>query len=115
MQWVFISLVITVIVSSTTFNAITVALPKVFEERLQEIASNTAYLGFLTFAVYLFGALSQFIVGQILDKKPLKKVFMPFAVIIVPSLYLASTQNNYAIILLSIVIISCIFGQGTIK
>jgi MFS family permease len=53
MIWVVASLVITVIASSTTFNAITVALPKLFQERLSNLTTNTATLGIITFFVYL--------------------------------------------------------------
>lgn len=49
MIWVMTSLVITVIASSIAFNAITVALPKLFQERLSGLTTNTATLGSITF------------------------------------------------------------------
>lgn len=115
MVWVFIALVITIIASSTTFNAITVALPKIFQERLSNLTTNTATLGVLTFVVYLFGALAQYTIGHLLDKHSLKNVFLPLALCIVPALYLASTLTDYGLIALSIVIIIGVFGQVTVN
>jgi MFS family permease len=115
MIWVVASLVITVIASSTTFNAITVALPKLFQERLSSLTTNTATLGIITFFVYLSGAFAQYIIGNLLDKYSLKNIFLPLAIVIVPTLYLASTISDYWLIVLAIIIIVAIFGQVTVN
>lgn len=115
MVWVVASLIITIIASSITFNSVTVALPKIFQERLSNLTSNTAALGVITFLVYLFGALSQYIIGHLLDKHLLKNVFLPLALMIVPALFLASTMTDYGLILLAIVIIAAVFGQVTVN
>lgn len=115
MIWVVASLVITVIASSTTFNAITVALPKLFQERLSGLTTNTASLGVIIFFVYLSGALAQYTIGNLLDKYPLKNVFLPLALVIVPTLYLASSTSDYWLIVLAVLIIVAIFGQITVN
>ncbi len=115
MIWVVASLIITIIASSITFNSVTVALPKIFQERLSNLTSNTAALGTITFLVYLFGALSQYIIGHLLDRHSLKNVFLPLALMIVPALFLASTMTDYGLILLAIVIIATVFGQVTVN
>lgn len=115
MIWVVTSLIITIIASSITFNSVTVALPKIFQERLSNLTSNTAALGTITFLVYLFGALSQYIIGHLLDRHSLKNVFLPLALMIVPALFLASTMTDYGLILLAIVIIATVFGQVTVN
>jgi MFS family permease len=115
MIWVVVSLVITVIASSTTFNAMTVSLPKLFQERLSNLTTNTATLGIITFFVYLSGALAQYIIGNLLDKYPLKNIFLPLAIAVVPALYLASLASDYWLLLVTILIIVGIFGQVTIS
>ena len=115
MIWVVASLIITIIASSITFNSVTVALPKIFQERLSNLTSNTAALGTITFLVYLFGALSQYIIGHLLDRHSLRNVFLPLALMIVPALFLASTMTDYGLILLAIVIIAAVFGQVTVN
>ena len=115
MAWVVASLIITIIASSITFNSVTVALPKIFQERLSNLTSNTAVLGAITFLVYLFGALAQYIIGHLLDKYSLKNVFLPLAIVIIPALFLASTMTDYGFIALAIVIIAAVFGQVTVN
>ena len=115
MMWVVLSLIITVIASSTTFNAVTVALPKIFQERLSELTTNTATLGMITFCVYLFGALAQYIIGNLLDRYSLRNVFLPLSLLIIPSLYFASTTSGYALIVLAVIIIIAMFGQVTVN
>jgi MFS family permease len=115
MALVVVSLVLTIIASSTTFNAITVALPKLFQERLAEITQNTALLGLIASAVYVFGALAQYTIGNLLDKYPLKKIFIPLAIFLVAMLYLAAETSGFLLILISIGIVISIFGQVTVN
>ncbi|MDO8712930.1 MAG: MFS transporter [Polynucleobacter sp.] len=115
MIWVMASLVITVIASSITFNAITIALPKLFQERLSDLTTNPATLGSITFLVYLAGALAQYIIGSLLDKHSLKNIFLPLTIVIVPTMYLASTTSDYWLIFLAIIFIVGIFGQVTVN
>jgi MFS family permease len=115
MIWVIVSLFITIIASSITFNSVTVALPKIFQERLTSLTSNTATLGLIVFVVYLFGALAQYVIGHLLDKHALKNVFLPLAIGIVPALFLASTLTDYSLILSAIVIVIAVFGQVTVN
>ena len=115
MALVVVSLVLTIIAISTTFNAITVALPKLFQERLAEITQNTALLGLIASAVYVFGALAQYTIGNLLDKYPLKKIFIPLAIFLVAMLYIAAETSGFLLILISIGIVISIFGQVTVN
>ena len=115
MALVVVSLVLTIIASSTTFNAVTVALPKLYQERLAEITQNTALLGLIASAVYVFGALAQYTIGNLLDKYPLKKIFMPLAIFLVAMLYVAAETSGFMLILVSIGIVISIFGQVTVN
>lgn len=115
MALVIASLVITVLASSTTFNAVTVAIPKLFEERLSALTSSPATLGVIAATVYVFGAFAQYTIGHLIDQKPLKVIFLPLAVIIVPALYLASSLSGWLLIAVSIVVVIAIFGQVTVN
>ena len=59
MRRVAIALVVTVIASSTVFNAVTVALPKLFAERLADLTTSPAGIGLIAAGAYVFGALAQ--------------------------------------------------------
>ncbi len=115
MALVIASLVITVLASSTTFNAVTVAVPKLFEERLSSLTSSPAALGVITAVVYIFGAFAQYTIGHLIDKKPLKDIFLPLAIIIVPALYAASLVSGWLLIVVTIVVVIAIFGQVTVN
>ena len=115
MALVIASLVITVLASSTTFNAVTVAVPKLFEERLSDLTSSPATLGVIAAVVYVFGAFAQYTIGHLIDKKPLKDIFLPLAIIIVPALYVASLVSGWLLIAVSIVVVIAIFGQVTVN
>jgi MFS family permease len=112
---VILSLLLTVIASSTTFNAVTVALPKLFAERLHELILNPAWLGLVTAGVYLFGAVTQIIVGRAVDRFALKWVFLTLALLPAPLLALAAGEVNLGLVLASIGIIIGLFGQVTVN
>jgi MFS family permease len=112
---VVVALVVTVIASSTTFNAITVALPKLFAERLTDLTASPAVIGFIAAGVYVFGALSQYTIGGLIDRHSLKAVFLPLSVLLAPLLYLGARLSGVPLILLAIGLIVGIFGQVTIN
>jgi MFS family permease len=111
---VILSLLIVVIAISTTFNAVTVALPKLFAERL-EFTKSPALLGVIAACVYVFGAMTQYTIGKLLDKHSLKTVALPLSFVLAPFLYLAATLSNLPLILVSIGIVMGAFGQVTVN
>jgi len=112
---VLLALLVVVIAISTTFNAITVALPKLFAERLADLTQSPALLGLIAAGVYVFGALTQYTIGKLIDRHSLKTVFMPMSVLLAPLLYAASMLNDWALIIVSIGIVIGLFGQITIN
>ena len=112
---VILSLLIVVIAISTTFNAVTVALPKLFAERLADLTKSPALLGVIAAGVYVFGAMTQYTIGKLLDRHSLKTVALPLSVVLAPLLYLAASLSNLPLILVSIGIVMGAFGQVTVN
>ncbi len=112
---VILSLFIVVIAISTTFNAITVALPKLFAERLADLTRSPALLGVIAACVYVFGAMTQYTIGKLLDKHSLKTVSLPLSFVLAPFLYFAATLSNLPLIVVSIGIVMGAFGQVTVN
>lgn len=112
---VLLALLVVVIAISTTFNAITVSLPKLFAERLADLTHNVALLGVIAAGVYVFGAATQYTIGRLIDRYSLKAVFLPMSVVLPPLLYLAATASNWALIAAAIGIVIGLFGQITIN
>ena len=112
---VILALFIVVIAISTTFNAVTVALPKLFAERLADLTHSPALLGVIAACVYVFGAMTQYTIGKLLDKHSLKTVSLPLSFVLAPFLYFAATLSNLPLILVSIGIVMGAFGQVTVN
>jgi MFS family permease len=112
---VILALLITVIAISTTFNAITVALPKLFAERLSDMTHSPALLGIIAACVYVFGALTQYNIGGLIDRYSLKAVCVPLSFVLAPFLYFAATLSNVSLIVVAIGIIIGLFGQITVN
>ncbi len=112
---VFLALLIVVIAISTTFNAVTVALPKLFAERLADLTKSPALLGVIAACVYVFGAMTQYTIGKLIDRYSLKAVSLPLSFMLAPFLYLAATLSNLPLILASIGIVMGAFGQVTVN
>ncbi|WP_159010515.1 MFS transporter [Bradyrhizobium sp. S69] len=112
---VILALFIVVIAISTTFNAVTVALPKLFAERLADLTNSPALLGVIAACVYVFGAMTQYTIGKLLDKHSLKTVSLPLSFVLAPFLYFAATLSNLPLILVSIGIVMGAFGQVTVN
>jgi MFS family permease len=112
---VVLSLLIVVIAISTTFNAVTVALPKLFAERLADLTKSPALLGVIAACVYVFGAMTQYTIGRLLDRYSLKTVALPLSFMLAPFLYLAASLSNLPLILVSIGIVMGAFGQVTVN
>ena len=112
---VILALLIVVIAISTTFNAVTVALPKLFAERLADLTNSPALLGVIAACVYVFGAMTQYTIGKLLDRHSLKTVALPLSFMLAPFLYLAASLSNLPLIVVSIGIVMGAFGQVTVN
>jgi MFS family permease len=58
-----------------TFNMMTIAMPKVIDERLGA-AVPLVVIGSIATAVFIFGALTQLVMGRLIDRFPLTMLFM---------------------------------------
>src|SRR4051795_10137626 len=112
---VMLALLIVVITISTTFNAVTIALPKLFAERLSDLTASPALLGVIAASVYVFGAMTQYTIGKLIDRYSLKAVMLPLSFMLAPFLYLAAGLSNLPLIVVSIGIVMGAFGQVTVN
>ena len=112
---VILALFIVVMAISTTFNAVTVALPKLFAERLSDLTNSPALLGVIAAGVYVFGAMTQYTIGKLIDRYSLKAVSLPLSFVLAPFLYMAATLSNLPLIIAAIGIVMGAFGQVTVN
>ncbi|HEY3908862.1 MAG TPA: MFS transporter [Stellaceae bacterium] len=95
------------------FNATTIALPKVIDERLPQFAGSTLGVGVLVCAVYIVGASSQPLMGRLIDRHPLKVGFAAVAVLQVPLLLIAAGASGWAMVAVFAGLVFAVFGQIT--
>jgi MFS family permease len=108
---VFAVLTVATACGGVIFNATTISMPKVFDERLSALAHSTFGIGVLVCGVYLIAAMAQLCVGWWLDRRSLKAVFVPIVALQVPLLALAGTMDNYLMLATAVAMMFFVFGQ----
>jgi len=103
-------LFLAIICDSVIFNATTIAMPKVFAERLAAITSSTMGIGALLSVVYVVAAMAQLLVGQLIDKRGVGRLFLPVAALQVPLLLLASFSPGIGILPIAVALMFSVFG-----
>jgi MFS family permease len=111
LKHVFVVLVISTICGGVIFNSTTIAMPKVFDERLQALVSTTLGIGTLVALVYALAALAQLCVGFWIDRHSIKSVFVPVVALQVPLLLLAGTAENIGMLTVAVAMMFFVFGQ----
>jgi len=109
------SLLLMAIFASFTFNAFTLLLPKLMQERMASSPSLLPLVGALAFAATLCGGLTQFTVGRLIDRTTLRRVFLPMAAVLVPALLILSGLDGWAVLPAAAVVAASIFGQVTVN
>jgi MFS family permease len=108
-------LLLIAIVSGLVFNAYTILIPKLMQERLADDPRLLPIVGVLAFAVTLCGAATQFTVGRLLDRTTLKRIFLPLAVILAPAMIALSFAKGWLVLPLAGIVAATIFGQVTVN
>ena len=68
-------IVFTAALGGLIYQSTTFALPKIFDERLTEIAGSATAIGGYAFGVFAIAALAQLVVGYLVDRYPVRTVF----------------------------------------
>ena len=108
---IFIVLLVATLCGGVIFNATTIAMPKVFDERLHALTQSTFGIGALVCMVYTIAAFAQYCVGRLIDKVSVRAVFVPVALMQVPLLFLAATVENGAMLIVAVAMMFFVFGQ----
>ncbi|MBI0434131.1 MFS transporter [Roseomonas sp. KE0001] len=101
--------------SGFVFNAFTLLLPKLMQERLAGSPDLLPVIGLLAFLVTLCGGLTQFTVGRMIDRTTLRRVFLPMALIQLPAMLALSVVQGWMVLPLAAILAASIFGQVTVN
>ena len=101
--------------SGLVFNAFTLLLPKLLQERLAGDAGLIAWVGLAAFLVTLCGAATQFAVGWLIDRTTLRRAFLPMALVLAPALAGLAVAPGWAVLPVAGAAAAVLFGQVTVN
>lgn len=112
---VFAVLTIVILAGGLIFQGATIALPKLFDERMGRLADSAATVGALAAAIYTVGALAQLVVGRMVDRYSLKTSFLVVSAFAAPGLLVAAYAADWLMLAAAGAVMIAIFGQVTIN
>jgi len=101
----------TTAVGGLIFQSTTFALPKVFDERLAGLAGSATMGGWYTFLVFALAALSQLVIGYLLDNHSLRAVFSVVAFVQAVFFSVMTQLSGIPALLVAFGFMFVVFGQ----
>lgn len=108
-------LLVVAIVSGLVFNAFTILLPKLMEERFAGDDGLLPIIGTLAFLVTICGAATQFTLGRLIDRTTLRRLFLPLSVLLAPALAALAFAQGWLALPVAGLVAAVIFGQVTVN
>ena len=96
--------------SSLIFNFTTNGNGQLLGERLRGLIDDPATLGVLLAIVYTIASLAQLVVGKLIDRYPLKWVYLPIAAMQAPLFLLAAGAGGWALYAFVLLFMVFVFG-----
>ena len=104
-------IVFTTAIGGLIFQSTTFALPKIFDERLTEIAQSATAVGGYAFLVFAVAALAQLVVGYLVDHHSVRTVFAFVAGLQAVFFALMYQLTGVAALVVSVAFMLVVFGQ----
>jgi MFS family permease len=111
MTRIFAVLLIATACGGVIFNSTTVAMPKVFDERLAALTQSNFGIGALVAFVYSLAALAQLAMGALIDRFELRRLMIGIALIQIPLLAIAANLEGWAMLAAALAMMLAVFGQ----
>lgn len=108
---VFAVILFTTAIGGLIFQSTTFALPKVFDERLGDLAATATRVGWYAFLVFALAAFAQLVVGYLLDNFRIRRVFALVALLQSFFLFVMTTLEGVAALLVAVAFMLMVFGQ----
>jgi MFS family permease len=96
--------------SSLIFNFTTNGNGQLLAERLRGLVDDPAKLGVLLAVVYAIGSLAQLVVGKLIDRYPLKWVYLPVVAAQVPLFLFAAGIDGWGLYVVMVAFMVFVFG-----
>jgi MFS family permease len=93
------------------FHGTTIALPKIFEIRLEGVVGDLATIGLLVSAVFALAALAQIVIGHLLDRVGARPILPLVALLQTLCLILAIDLSGWAMVAIALPLMLFVFGE----
>jgi len=107
---VVVVMTLTAITGGLLFNFTTNGNGQLLRERFAGVIEDPAVLGMLLGFVYAIASFSQLIVGRLIDRYPLKRIYLAIVLAQIPLFALASVATGWSLFALQIAFMAVIFG-----
>ena len=107
---VFLIMTATAITGSLLFNFTTNGNGQLLQERLRNLVQDPATLGALLAMVYAVASLAQLVVGKLIDRYPLKRVYLGVVLLQAPLFALAAAVDGWAAFAVQLGFMILVFG-----
>lgn len=114
MKRLVVVFLVAVVCNGMLFNATTVSMPKLFDERLKNLFEGEAGLGAMgaiIAVVYLIAAMAQLLVGSLIDRIALRTALIGIVLLQAPLFLLAMQGSGWGLVLAAVAIMFFVFGQ----
>jgi len=112
---IFSIILFTTAIGGLVFQSTTFALPKVFEERLGNLAESATLVGWYTFLVFSVAAFAQLVVGYLVDKHSIRRVFAIVAILQATFFAFMVQLTGITALVVAIAFMLVVFGQVPIN
>ena len=107
---VFLVMTATAITSSLLFNFTTNGNGQLLQERMRNLVQDPATLGALLAVVYAVASLAQLVVGRLIDRYPLKRIYLSVVVLQAPLFALAAIVDGWVAFAVQLGFMILVFG-----
>jgi MFS family permease len=111
MARIFAVLLVATACGGIIFNSTTVAMPKVFDERLRDLTQTNLGIGALVALVYSVAAFAQVAMGALIDRFELRRLMIGVSLAQIPLLALAAGVEGWAMLAAAVLMMLGVFGQ----
>jgi MFS family permease len=106
----FVVMTLAAVSGSLIFQFTTNGNGQLLAERLPALSRDPARLGVLLAVIYTIASFAQLVVGKLIDRMPLKRVYLPIVAAQVPLFALAAGTSGWALFALALAFMVFVFG-----
>lgn len=110
MARVFVVMTATAVTGSIVFNATTNGNGELIKDRFKGLIEDPATLALMLGLVFTLASLAQLVVGKMIDRYPLKTIYVPIVALQVPLFLVASQVDGWAFYAAAVAFMLLVFG-----